>query len=259
MLVRKTKNLLRIIKWMFSLFEIQCCCVFVFLLKMENINSTLLLVASLIASYIIVKIVRSTYYTKPSRHMAPSLQSLPLIGSLHTLPVLDEWPRYFLEKSQELGGVIGFYIGPQYALLFWLSHFLSLICFEIVELLSSFAAIEPPNVDRNSLSLSLSLARVTWSQRAVIFPQANNLSIFASFHVHYDSLWSCDGGGLGFKKTIDCVNCDFTIDHSNTQRNELPLSILICVNSWLVFFFLLKLCYRPNWFCVKASYILQVI
>ena len=80
--------------------------------QMENINPTLVFVGTLFASYVIVRMIRSMY-AKPSPHLAPSLPVLPLIGSLHTLPALDEWPRYFLNKSQELGGIIGFYIGPQ--------------------------------------------------------------------------------------------------------------------------------------------------
>jgi hypothetical protein len=82
---------------------------------MENYKTPLIFAGTFAMSYVIVKAVRSASQ-KPSQHLPPALHNLPLIGSLLAMPVVAEWHVFFLEKSAELGSVIGMHLGQKYNL-----------------------------------------------------------------------------------------------------------------------------------------------
>ena len=80
-----------------------------------TLNVSLLLVATLSTGYIGFRLVTSAS-VQDKRKYAPSVGSLPIIGSLPFLPNFHQLHRWSLDKSYTLGGVLSFKVGNQYVM-----------------------------------------------------------------------------------------------------------------------------------------------
>ena len=49
-----------------------------------------------------------------NRKYPPTMPWLPVVGSLPFMGKVEDWPRFFAEKSAALGKVFGLYAGPRY-------------------------------------------------------------------------------------------------------------------------------------------------
>jgi len=67
--------------------------------------------------------------TGTGERFPPQLPDLPFVGSLPLMTSAEKLPIFFMEKSKNLGSILGFYMGSRYLIIF--TFFIATRCGEV--------------------------------------------------------------------------------------------------------------------------------
>lgn len=80
-----------------------------------DVYDVLVFFVTFAVSYLVSKVLRRDGPKVAGRNRSPpAITYLPIVGSLPFIPDFKIWHEFFLKKTDELGGVIGMYIGFKY-------------------------------------------------------------------------------------------------------------------------------------------------